>query len=134
MHAAGVVITDQPINHYVARDQRTNTVHIDKYDAETVNLLKIDALGLKTLSVLEDCLKQIGWSNDALLALGMDDDLAFEVLRKNMYCGIFQFEGSAQQSVARRFPIDRFADIVALTALSRPGPFASWRDKRMGLA
>ena len=128
MHAAGVVITEKPLSHYVARDVRTNTVHIDKYDAVAVNLLKIDALGLRTLSVIEDCLKQIGWNNDALLALPLDDDRAFQVLRKNQYSGVFQFEGSAQQSVARRFPIRSLYRYHCTHSTLQTWTFCIWRN------
>jgi len=136
-HAAGVIITNEPIVNYVAKDTRNNTVQIDKYDAELINLMKIDALGLKTLTIISDCLNSIGWTYDQLLSHPLDDDLAFEVLRKFQFCGIFQFEGQALQTLARRLHIDRFDDIACLTALARPGPFASgasndWVNRRMG--
>jgi len=136
-HAAGVIITNEPIVNYVARDVRTNTTHLDKWDAELVNLMKIDALGLKTLSIIDDTLKAIGWTYDQLLKHPLDDDKAFEVLRKFQFCGIFQFEGQALQTLARRLHVDRFDDIACLTALARPGPFASgasntWVNRRMG--
>jgi DNA polymerase III alpha subunit len=136
-HAAAVVITDKPLINYVSKDVRTNTVHLDKFDIEHINLLKIDALGLKTLSIIADCLKAIGWTYDDLLNHPLDDDKAFEVLRKFQFCGIFQYEGQALQTLARRVHIDRFDDVSALTALARPGTFASgasneWVQRRMG--
>src|SRR5580765_5031959 len=136
-HAAGVIITNEPIVNYVAKDVRTNTVQIDKYDAETINLMKIDALGLKTLTIIDDTLKAIGWTYEQLVKYPLDDDKAFEVLRKHQFCGIFQFEGQALQTLARRLHVDRFDDIACLTALARPGPFASgasgeWIQRRMG--
>jgi DNA polymerase III alpha subunit len=137
MHAAGVVITDKPIANYVARDARTNTVQIDKFDAQIINLLKIDALGLKTLTIIADCMEQIGWKHEDLLAHPLNDDKAFDLLRKQQYCGIFQFDGQILQSVARRIEINSFYDIAAITALARPGPFGSgatneWILRRMG--
>jgi DNA-directed DNA polymerase III PolC len=136
-HAAGVIITNEPLINYVAKDVKTNTVHIDKYDAELINLMKIDALGLKTLTIIADCLEAIGWKYSDLLNHPLDDDKAFEVLRKFQFCGIFQFEGQALQTLARRLTVDRFDDIACLTALARPGPFASgasneWVQRRMG--
>ena len=136
-HAAAVVITDKPLINYVAKDIRTNTVQIDKFDIEYINLLKIDALGLKTLTIISDCLKAIGWTYNDLLKHPLDDDKAFQVLRRFQFCGIFQYEGQALQTLARRVHIDRFDDISALTALARPGPFASgasneWVQRRMG--
>ena len=44
-HAAGVIITNDPINHYIARDAKTNAAQIDKYDAEKINLMKVDLVG-----------------------------------------------------------------------------------------
>jgi DNA polymerase III alpha subunit len=125
MHAAGVVITNEPLTNYVARDVRNNTVHIDKYDAEGINLMKIDALGLKTLTIISETMAMVGMKHSDLLAWRIDDDVAFKVLRDRLWCGIFQFEGPALQSIARQVNIDRFDDIAALTALARPGPFAS---------
>jgi DNA-directed DNA polymerase III PolC len=136
-HAAGVIITNEPIINYVAKDARTNTTQIDKYDAETINLMKIDALGLKTLTIIDDTLKAIGWTYEQLVKYPLNDDKAFEVLRNHQFCGIFQFEGQALQTLARRLHVDRFDDIACLTALARPGPFASgasgeWIQRRMG--
>jgi DNA-directed DNA polymerase III PolC len=137
MHAAGVIITNEPLINYVSKDVRTNTVQVDKWDAELINLMKIDALGLKALTILSDCLDMIGWTYSQLLKHPLNDDAAFEVLRKFQFCGIFQFEGQALQTLARRVAIDRFDDIACLTALARPGPFASgasndWVQRRAG--
>ena len=135
-HAAGVLITNEPINNFVARDVRNNTVQIDKYDAEKINLMKIDALGLGTLTIIADCLHQIGWTKEQLLAHPLDDDIAFKVLRKGFFCGVFQFAGNAVQDLTRQIAIDRFSDLVALVALPRPGPLVSgaayeWCARRM---
>ena len=136
-HAAGVIITNDPIINYVARDINNNTVHIDKYDAEHINLMKVDCLGLRTLTIIADCLQQIGWKHSDLLDHPLDDDAAFEVLRKKLYCGVFQFEGSALQGLTRKVQVDKFTDLAALTALARPGPLISgaaheWCARRIG--
>ena len=136
-HAAGIVITNDPINHYVARDTRNNTIHLDKYDAESLNLMKVDVLGLGTLTIIADCLHQIGWSKEKLLAHPLDDDAAFKVLRDGFYTGIFQFAGNAVQDLTRQVSIDRFSDLVALVALPRPGTLINgtateWCARRMG--
>lgn len=135
-HAAGVVITEKPLIHYVAKDLRTNTIHIDKYDAEVLNLLKIDALGLNTLTIIADCIEQVGWKHENLLHYPLEDDSVFEVLRNQQWCGIFQFEGPTLQMIARQIHVDQFNDLVAITTLSRPGPLASgaaseWSQRRM---
>ena len=52
-HAAALVITKEPINLYCAIDEN-GTAQLDKYDAESLNLLKIDVLGLKTLTIIAE--------------------------------------------------------------------------------
>ncbi len=124
-HAAGIVITAEPVNHYCSFDARTGTIMVDKKDAEDLNLLKIDALGLRTLSVIQDVLDNVGWTRQQLLDHPLDDEKAFSVLRDGRYSGIFQFEGFALQSICRQMPVRKFEDIAAITALARPGPLTS---------
>lgn len=124
-HAAGILITQEPVSNYCSVDKRTGAAMIDKKDAEDLGMLKIDALGLRTLSVIQDCLDSIGWSRAKILAHPMDDQRAFDVLNKGRFSGIFQFEGFALQNVCRQMPIRRFEDIAAITALGRPGPLTS---------
>lgn len=121
-HAAGIVITEQPVSQYVAVDQRTGATMCDKKDAEDLNLLKIDALGLTQLSIFENALDLAGLSRDYLFSLSMDDPAAFQVLNNKMYSGIFQFNGLALQSISDQVKVDSLNDIVAITALARPGP------------
>lgn len=124
-HAAGIVVTAEPVNHYCSVDMRTGATQVDKYDAEELNLLKIDALGLRTLSVIEDCLEQIGWSYEKLLRYRTDDTAAFDALNRAQFAGIFQFEGFALQSLCRQLTVGHLEDIISMTALARPGPLAS---------
>lgn len=138
-HAAGVVISREPISKFVAVDHRTNATMCDKKDAEDgYNLLKIDALGLTQLSVFEDALKLAGLPLNTLEQLPLDDPAAFKVLNEAKWSGIFQFNGQALQSITKQFEVDKFDDIVSVTALGRPGPLASggaheWIKRRNGL-
>lgn len=124
-HAAGMLVTKEPVSYYVPVDLQTGAAQVDKVDAESLNLLKIDALGLRTLSVIEDCLEQIGWDYDKILRYPTDDKKALEVLNDEKWAGIFQFEGYALQSVTKQMQITDFEDIVSITALARPGPLNS---------
>lgn len=136
-HAAGVVVADQPIANYVAVDHRTGATMCDKKDAEDeLNLLKIDALGLTQLSVFEDTLEAVKMSMEDLQRVPLDDQSAFDVLNRKEYSGIFQWNGSALQSLTGQIRVDRFDDIVAISALARPGPLATggstqWALRRM---
>lgn len=124
-HAAGVLVTAEPVYKYCSVDKKTGAAMIDKKDAEDLNMLKIDALGLRTLSVIQDTLDQVGWSREELLNHPMDDEKAFAVLMNGRFSGIFQFEGFALQNICRQIPIRKFEDIAAITALARPGPLTS---------
>lgn len=137
-HAAGVILTEEPIDTYVAVDSRTGATHCDKYDAEKLNLLKVDILGLIQLSVLEDCLEMVGMSRSSLEAWHLDDDRAFKLLDEGQFSGIFQFNGRALQSISDQIRIETFEDIVSITALARPGPLHSgmtqdWIMRKNGL-
>ncbi len=145
-HAAGVVITSKPIINYVAVNGETGASMCDKYDAEVLNLMKIDMLGLTQLSVFERTLELIGEKprSDFLEAIPTDDPEAFKVLNDMRFSGIFQFvPGSALANLVKRIvrnmdgQIDKLDDLVALTALVRPGPLGSgmtdsWMKRRTG--
>ena len=125
-HAAGVVVASQPITDFVAVDRRTGATMCDKKDAEDgYGLLKIDALGLTQLSIFEDALELAHLPRDFLEGLPLDDQAAFDVLNKQQWAGIFQFNGQALQSLAKQVHIWKFEDIVNITALARPGALAS---------
>jgi DNA polymerase III alpha subunit len=139
IHAAGLVVTDKPVTTYVAVDMRSKTAMCNKYDAEALNLLKIDVLGLTQLSIFERILELIGQEPRSgwLEKIPTNDPAAFEVLNKNRYCGIFQFDANAMRGLARQIQFDSLDDIIAATALVRPGPLASgstqqWVDRRSG--
>jgi DNA polymerase III alpha subunit len=144
-HAAGMVLTDTAVRDYVAVNARTGATMCDKKDAEDLNLLKIDALGLTQLSIFERCLELLGLPqrSDFLEKLPLDDPLAFRVLNERRYSGIFQFlPGTATVTLVDRIlalggRVDRFSDLVALTANVRPGPLKTgqaeeWIRRRVG--
>ena len=140
-HAAGVVITQEPVIKYVAIDKRTNATMCSKYDAEKLNLLKIDALGLTQLSIFERTLELIGEKpiNGYLEKLPLDDKKAFDVLNSGNFSGVFQFTGLALQSLTKQIKVEHIEDMISITALARPGPMASgganeWVKRRTGMA
>lgn len=139
-HAAGIVITQDPVTDFVAVDQRTKSAMCDKKDAEDLNLLKIDALGLMQLSIFRRALELIGIEenyNKFLDALPLDDQRAFDVLNRSHFSGIFQFAGMSLQSLTKQIKINHIEDIISITALARPGPMAtgganSWVKRKSG--
>jgi len=139
-HAAGLLLTDSPIIEHVAINGRNGAAQCDKYDAESLNLLKIDALGLTQLSVFERTLELIGEKpvNGWLEKLPLDDPKAFAILNEFRFSGIFQFMGLALQSLVKQIKnVNHIEDIIAITALARPGPMATgganlWCKRRLG--
>lgn len=138
-HAAGMIVTELPVEHHIAIDRRSGSTQCDKKDAESLNLLKLDLLGLTQLSIFEDCLELIGkpkqW--DWLYNYPTDDAAAFEVLNQKRWSGVFQFMGDALQSITQSVKIEHIEDIIAITALARPGPLASggtaqWIERKNG--
>jgi DNA polymerase III alpha subunit len=147
-HAAGVVLTEGSVRDYVAVDARTGTTMCDKHDAEELNLLKVDALGLSQLSVFERALELIGKKGDYefLDRIPLDDPAAFDVINHGKFAGVFSFgPGTALARLARDACSDAvdgraftsLEDVIAFTALVRPGPLTSgettkWIARRVG--
>lgn len=140
-HAAGIVLTEQPVKNYVAVNAKTQSAMCDKKDAAALSLLKIDALGLTQLSVFERCLELIGKPDRSigrfLENIPLDDQAAFDVLNRRHFAGVFQFMGVTLQALCRQIKVEHLNDIIAITALARPGPMATggsgtWARRRAG--
>jgi len=125
VHAAGVIVCNDPIHYYCGTNVRDNTVMLDKKGSEYQNLLKIDVLGLRTLAVLEECAKLCEMDYTDLYRLPLDDEKTFQLLTDVRVDGIFQFEGGALKALTKQMGIHKFEDIVAITALARPGALHS---------
>lgn len=133
VHAAGLVVADEPLTNgvavYTRLDSKTgqmrNVLSIDKIDAEYINALKIDALGLLTMNVINRCVQMIGMSLQELYEVPLDEEEVFEAFRQNRVIGVFQFDGRAMRSVNREVKPDNFAEICDINALARPGPLHS---------
>lgn len=117
VHAAGLLVSNDAITNYAVVDA-DGIAHIDKGSAEALGLLKIDVLGLRTLGVLEDSGVKIDWYR-----LPFNDQATFDVFNAQRMCGIFQFEGNALRAISQEMDFKSIADIDAVTALARPGPF-----------
>ena len=127
-HAAGVVISPQPLQEIVplyksSKDEITTQYAMD--DLEKIGLLKMDFLGLTTLTVIDDCVRLIESTRGEKLDVDnliLDDPETYALLGKGLTAGIFQFESRGMTDILRRVKPDRLADLTALNALYRPGP------------
>jgi DNA polymerase III subunit alpha len=127
VHAAGVVITPEPVSNFVplmcAADGNAVT-QFDMSNAESLGLLKVDFLGLKTLSILENTLKLINQYGHTITleTIPIDDKEAYELFARGDTIGIFQFESSGMRENLRKLIPERLEDLIAMNALYRPGP------------
>ncbi len=128
-HAAGIIISAEPITDYVptcvAKDSSMAVTQFSMKPVELVGMLKIDFLGLKTLTAIQLCVDMIAqpqgpvidWSN-----LPLDNRPAFALLTQGKTQSIFQLESGGMQDLAKQLHIDNFEEIIAVGALYRPGP------------
>jgi DNA polymerase III subunit alpha len=127
-HAAGVVISPQPLTEIVPL-YKTNkdevTTQYDMNALERIGLLKMDFLGLTTLTVLDDSVKLIKENRGVhvdLATLPTDDPDVYKLFASGNTTGIFQFESHGMRDILRRYQPTRLEDLTALNALYRPGP------------
>ncbi|HPU01663.1 MAG: DNA polymerase III subunit alpha [Firmicutes bacterium] len=128
IHAAGVVISrDSLVNHVplLKTNDQTVVTQFPMGTLELLGLLKMDFLGLKTLSIIEETLAQIRRRHGREIKLEeipLDDEATYRLLSQGESTGVFQLESSGMRNVLRELMPNKFADIVAVVALYRPGP------------
>ncbi|HEY4901162.1 MAG TPA: DNA polymerase III subunit alpha [Terriglobales bacterium] len=129
VHAAGVVISPQPLTDLVPLHRTKNDEIVTAYDMkaiEKLGLLKMDFLGLTTLTIIDDALRlieQVRGERLDLQTLALDDAETYEkVFHTGLTSGVFQFESQGMRDVLRRYKPTAVEDLTALNALYRPGP------------
>ncbi len=130
-HAAGIVISDRPMQEYLPLYQGKKGEVVTQYDmkkVEKVGLIKFDFLGLKTLTVISDTLdlaRDNGQAVPDLDTLPLDDAETFSLLCRGQTDGVFQLESSGMRKVLMDLRPNTFEDVIAVLALYRPGPLES---------
>jgi DNA polymerase III subunit alpha len=128
VHAAGVVIGDQPLVNLLPLKQDENGAVVTQYAMGPVGelgLLKMDFLGLKTLTVIRntcEMVKQVHGVAVPIDNLPLDDAKTYDLLNKANTLGVFQLESGGMRDLCRKFQISSIEHITALIALYRPGP------------
>lgn len=128
-HAAGVVITADPVYTYVPLSTNDNTV-VTQYTMTTIEelgLLKMDFLGLRNLTVIRDAEQQIQAQNPgfSIDRIPDDDKETFAMLAEGKTQGVFQLESAGMTGVCVNMRASSIEDITAIVALYRPGPMES---------
>src|SRR5216684_3460828 len=127
MHAAGVVITPEPVTNYVPLYRTNRDEIVTQYDmrvVEKMGLLKMDFLGLRTLTVIDDAIKSARAAEGVSINienLPLDDPEVFRLFQEGRTKGVFQFESGGMVDVLRKSRPTQFEDLAALNALYRPG-------------
>jgi DNA polymerase-3 subunit alpha len=128
-HAAGVVVGDRPLVDYIPLQRITGKEDVitqwDGPRVEQAGLLKMDFLGLTNLTILDKTVKNVqkhrGLDIDPE-KLPLDDPATFALLQRGETKGIFQLESGGMRDLLTKMKPDRFNDIIATSALYRPGP------------
>ena len=128
VHAAGVVISPQPLKDLVPLYKTNRDEIVTQFDMNAIDklqLLKMDFLGLTTLTLIQDALRLISKRHGVDLVpedLPLDDPATYEIFCKGLTSGVFQFESGGMVDILRRYKPSRLEDLTALNALYRPGP------------
>jgi len=147
IHAAGVIITENPVVSYcplyVGKDGDWVT-QFDKDFSEAIGLIKFDFLGLKTLTVIDNAVKlvrqvaatkakgvnttgSVGSSDSefTLEKMNYEDPKVFALISSGDTDGVFQVESSGMKDLCTRLQPSSLEDLTAINALYRPGPLGS---------
>ena len=138
IHAAGVVITKEPLTEYLPiqrKPEKNKDIEdapvVTQYEMQSVEdlgLLKMDFLGLRNLDVITDTLELIEETTNEKIDIDnvpLDDSETFALLAAGESIGVFQLESPPMRSLMKALVPSSFEDVAALVALYRPGPMAA---------
>ena len=126
-HAAGVVISKDPVVEYVPLNKNGEvvTTQFPMTTIEELGLLKMDFLGLRTLTVIQDAVDLVEMSTGEKIDIhniDFEDPDVYKMIASGDTDGVFQLEGSGMTSFLKELQPDCFEDIIAGISLYRPGP------------
>ena len=131
-HAAGVVISKEPLTHYVPLQRPVRAdegaIMMTQFPMEAIaqiGLLKLDILGLVNLTILgktREIILQTRGEDIDLNRIPLDDQKTFDLLSSGETTGVFQLEGMGMRRFVKELKPSAFSDVAAMIALYRPGP------------
>ena len=131
IHAAGIIISNQPLDNIIPLLKSSNGIYTTGYSMEyleELGLLKMDFLGLKNLTLIMniiDSIKQTEKIEIDFNNIPLDDPKTLDLFNKANTEGIFQFESTGMKNFLSKLKVKHFEDIVVANALFRPGPMAN---------
>src|SRR5688572_26339730 len=131
IHAAGIIIAPKDLTELIpvciAKDSPLWVTQIEGNIIEDAGVIKMDFLGLKTLTIIKNALVLIRKNHGVEIDIDkipLDDEKTFKLYQHGDTNGTFQFESAGMQKYLRELKPDKFADLIAMNALYRPGPMA----------
>lgn len=134
VHAAGVVISDEPIVKYcpLQRESKGERI-ITQYDMYTVGedgvgLLKMDFLGLRNLTIMSEAqkfIKETQGKDVDVTKVPLNDKKTYAMLSDGETTGVFQLESAGMRRYVKDLKPTNIFDLMAMVALFRPGPMAT---------
>ena len=129
-HAAGVVITREPVQTYVplSRNEDVITTQFTMTTIERLGLLKMDFLGLRTLTVIRDAVENIRRAHGIEIDMDnvdMTDEETYKMISNGDTDGVFQLESGGMKEFMKELKPSTIEDIIAGISLYRPGPMDS---------
>ena len=128
-HAAGVVISREPLTELMPLQKATNSdalmTQYEMHGIEALGLLKFDFLGLSNLTILRHAVDLVRQERGVAIDLDqipLDDVATFELLASGETTGIFQLESAGMRRYIRELKPTSVYDLAAMVALFRPGP------------
>ncbi|MEG1441056.1 MAG: DNA polymerase III subunit alpha, partial [Oscillospiraceae bacterium] len=129
-HAAGVVITKNPVYEYVPIQKNDDviTTQFTMTTIERLGLLKMDFLGLRTLTVIRDAVQNIMRIHGVTINIediDLTDAETFKMISRGDTDGVFQLESPGMKKFMNDLKPTSIEDIIAGISLYRPGPMDS---------
>ncbi|WP_185853099.1 DNA polymerase III subunit alpha [Blattabacterium cuenoti] len=129
IHACGIIISPYDIQEYipvsVSKESDLLLTQFDNNVVEHAGLLKMDFLGLKTLTIIKDAvilIKKRRKNINTEFLFPLKDEKTYCLFQKGETIAVFQYESPGMQKYLRQLKPDKFDDLIAMTALYRPGP------------
>jgi DNA polymerase-3 subunit alpha len=131
LHAAGIIIAPADLKTIIpvatSKDSDLLVTQFPGQVIEEAGVIKMDFLGLKTLSIIKTALELIKQNHGVDIEIDeipLDDEKTYQLYQNGETNGTFQFESPGMQKHLRDLKPDKFADLIAMNALYRPGPIA----------
>lgn len=131
IHAAGIIIAPRDLSDLIpvssVKDVNLLITQFEGNVIENAGVIKMDFLGLKTLTIIKDALALIKRNHGIEISIDdvpLDDPETYELYQRGDTNATFQFESPGMQKHLRDLKPDKFADLIAMNALYRPGPIA----------